>query len=160
MGSGLASRGHMLWRSWLIYSRLAGHGPYTCSSRTRMVRDMLVKREESGWGEFLTADCTQHMWLRQKASELLCLTPVPSMGECTLAPALRQRQWQYQTRGYSYVWRHVSWQAGSNSLAPLSSSTPFPPGRAIWLWHTGDVLWNIVAYISVCVLFVQYWRHS
>ena len=91
----LVRKGDMLWRYPLIHPPIPCRGSYMSNGRPRMVSDMLVRREETDWGAFLSFGrliVLNTCGFRQKSAELLCFAPFPSMGEATdtfeRAPAL------------------------------------------------------------------------
>ena len=159
----LVTRDHMFWRNTSIDPRLACHESFAYKKRPRMVNGKLVRREETDWGEFLNfwrlilLECG----LRQKSASLLCLTPFPSMGKATNTFEKAQKHLFYDknsgntrpVQNYNCVWWHVSWQAWFNYFGLPSSSVSFLPGRAIWLWHTRDVLpWYGCINLCICPL--------
>ena len=107
------------------------------------------------------------MWVfRQKSAELLCFTPFPSMGKATdtfeRAHTLRQGQRQYHTRPVAVV---VPDDMRLGKFGPIL----WPSFLHLYHFYGeerygfGTLVMSclgMVAYISVYVLFVQYWRHS
>ena len=161
-------RGHMLWRNPLIRPRLPCRKSYTCSSRPRMVSDMLVRREET---DYEVCFWVSEGWLYSAHMSL-------DRSQLNCCASLHFRLWE---RPLTLLREHLLPDNDSGNTRPVAIAVSDDMclgklGPTLWLsflhlYHVyqdqryglGTLVMSclgMVAYISVYVLFIQYWRRS